>query len=41
MTWALVVAAVVGSMVNDSGLIVGAAVTAVAWPALVAVTAEP
>ncbi|MDQ6799031.1 MAG: hypothetical protein M3011_13620, partial [Actinomycetota bacterium] len=40
MTWALIVAGVVGSMVNDSGLIVGAAVTAVAWPALVAVTAE-
>ncbi len=41
MTWALIVAGVVGSMVNDSGLIVGAAVTAIAWPALVAVTAAP
>ncbi|MGI8777964.1 MAG: hypothetical protein ACR2LJ_11440 [Acidimicrobiales bacterium] len=37
MTWALVVAGVIGSVVNDSGLLVGAAVTAVAWPALVAV----
>ncbi|HEX3393599.1 MAG TPA: hypothetical protein VHS52_03640 [Acidimicrobiales bacterium] len=37
MTSGLVVAAVLGSVVNDSGLIVGAAVTAVAWPALVAV----
>jgi len=34
MAWALAVAAVVGSVVNDSGLIVGAAVTAVGWPAL-------
>ncbi len=41
MTWALVVAGVLGSVLNDSGLIVGAAVTAVAWPALVAVTVEP
>ncbi len=40
MTWALVVAGVLGSVLNDSGLIVGAAVTAVAWPSLVAVTAD-
>ncbi|HEX2193019.1 MAG TPA: hypothetical protein VHH09_07470, partial [Acidimicrobiales bacterium] len=40
--WALAVAAVIGSAVNDSGLLVGAAVTAVGWPALLAVdSAEP
>ncbi len=33
--WALAVGAMVGSAVNDSGLVVGAAVMAVAWPALV------
>ena len=38
--WALVVAAVLGSAVNDSGLLVGAAVTAVGWPALLALDAE-
>ena len=38
--WALLVAAVAGSVLNDSGAIVGAAVVAVAWPALIAVT-EP
>ncbi|MEN3314466.1 MAG: hypothetical protein V7605_700 [Acidimicrobiaceae bacterium] len=37
MASGLVVAGVLGSVVNDSGLIVGAAVTAVAWPALLAV----
>ena len=36
---ALAVAAVIGSVVNDSGLLVGAAVTAVGWPALLAVDA--
>ena len=36
------VAAVIGSAVNDSGLLVGAAVTAVGWPALLAVdSVEP
>lgn len=34
---ALAVAAVIGSAVNDSGLLVGAAVTTVGWPALLAV----
>jgi hypothetical protein len=34
---ALVAAAVLGSLLNDSGLLVGAAVAAVAWPAGVAV----
>ncbi|MEA2703131.1 MAG: hypothetical protein QOD63_1076, partial [Actinomycetota bacterium] len=33
--WALLAAAVAGSVLNDSGVIVGAAVVAVAWPALV------
>jgi hypothetical protein len=37
--WALLVAAVIGSAVNDSGLLVGAAVTAVGWPALLVVDA--
>lgn len=37
--WALAVAAAVGSAVNDSGLIVGAAVSAVGWPALLALAA--
>ena len=37
--WALAAAAVVGSAVNDSGLLVGAAVVAVAWPALLALDA--
>lgn len=37
MAWALAVAAVVGSAVNDSGLMVAAAVSAVGWPALMAV----
>jgi len=32
--WALLVAGVLGSALNDSGLLVGAAVMAVAWPAL-------
>ena len=32
--WALVVAAVAGSLLNDSGLVVGAAVVAVSWPVL-------
>jgi hypothetical protein len=36
--WALLVAVVAGSVLNDSGAIVGAAVAAVAWPALVAVS---
>ncbi len=35
--WALLTAAVAGSVLNDSGVIVGAAVVAVAWPTLVAV----
>jgi len=35
MTWALVVAGVVGSAVNDSGLLVAAAVSTMAWPTLV------
>jgi hypothetical protein len=39
--WALGVAGVVGSAANDSGLLVAAAVTAVAWPALVAVASAP
>jgi len=34
MAWPLAVAALVGSMVNDSGMIVAAAITAVGWPAL-------
>jgi len=32
--WSVVVAAVVGSLLNDSGIVVAAAVAAVAWPAL-------
>jgi hypothetical protein len=35
--WALGVAGVLGSVLNDSGLLVGAAVMAVAWPALMVV----
>lgn len=35
--WALLVAAVAGSLLNDSGVIVGAAVVAVTWPAMLAV----
>jgi hypothetical protein len=37
--WALAAAAVIGSAVNDSGLLVGAAVVAVGWPALLALDA--
>jgi hypothetical protein len=37
--WALTFAALIGSAVNDSGLLVGAAVVAVGWPALLAVDA--
>jgi hypothetical protein len=37
---ALVAAAVLGSLLNDSGLMVAAAVTAVGWPAGVAVASE-
>jgi hypothetical protein len=39
IAWALGVAAVLGSAFNDSGLLVGAAVVAVGWPALLAVDA--
>jgi len=37
---ALLVAAVTGSLLNDSGLVVGAAVVAVGWPALVGIFAS-
>ena len=39
IVWALGVAAVLGSALNDSGLLVGAAVVAVGWPALLALDA--
>lgn len=39
--WALAVAAVVGSVLNDSGLIVATAVMAVGWPALLTLAAPP
>ena len=39
--WALAVAGVLGSALNDSGLLVGAAVMAIAWPALVALAPPP
>jgi len=38
--WAVVVAAVLGSLVNDSGVNVAAAVLAVAWPAGVLVASD-
>ena len=41
VAWALAVAAVIGSVVNDSGLVVAAAVAAVGWPALLGATAPP
>lgn len=39
--WAMVVAGVLGSALNDSGLMVGAAVMAVAWPAFMALASPP
>jgi hypothetical protein len=37
----LVAAAVIGSLFNDSGLVVGASVAAIAWPALLALGSSP
>jgi hypothetical protein len=39
--WAAGVAGALGSAVNDSGLLVAAAVAAVAWPALVVAATSP
>jgi hypothetical protein len=39
--WALVIGAVLGSALNDSGLQVAAGVVAVAWPSYLAVASEP
>jgi hypothetical protein len=39
--WALGVAGVLGSVLNDSGLLVGAAVMAMAWPALMVLAPSP
>lgn len=39
--WALAVAGVLGSVVNDSGVLVGAAVMAMAWPAFLALGGGP
>jgi hypothetical protein len=37
--WALAIAGVAGSLLNDSGLVVGAAVMAITWPAFMALAA--